>query len=376
MQFKNVVGQEEIKSHLIQMAKEEKVPHAQLFLSQPGAGGLALALAFSQYIVCENKGATDSCGSCPSCQRASKIIHPDIYFTFPVIKKEGDKSPPVSRSFMPLWRDALLKNMDAYMSEFEWIKSITNENKQGNITADEAREIIHRLNLKAFEGGKKIQIIWMAEALGLTGNILLKLIEEPPSDTIIILVAENPEELLTTILSRTQIVRIPPLEREDIAKALVENFQLEPAEADELAFISGGNYRKAQQLAKGEEERFNAELLQWMVCTMRGPANDLLKWTDISHTKGREYLKKFLEYTVHIYRETLAGKYTDDQMLPRVTSSEQTVVKALKKYITYDKLYELIPLIEERAYHIERNASAKIVLLDLSIQMRKILQRP
>lgn len=375
MQFKDVVGQEEIKNHLVQMAREERVPHAQLFLSQPGAGGLALALAFSQYIVCENKGEKDSCGICPSCQRASKLIHPDIHFSFPVIKKEGEKKPPVSKDFIAQWREALLNSMDAYMSEFEWIKSITNENKQGNITAEEAREIIHRLNLKAFEGGKKIQIIWMAEALGLVGNILLKLIEEPPSDTIILLIAENPEELLTTILSRTQIVRMPPLEASDIAQALEKNYQLNPTEAEELAFISGGNYRKAQQLAKGEEERFNAELLQWMVCTMRGPANDLLKWTEISHNKGREYLKKFLEYTIHIYRETLAGKYTDDKILPRVTNSEQTVVKALKKYITYDKLYELIPLIEERAYHIERNASAKIVLLDLSIQMRKILQR-
>lgn len=375
MQFSDVVGQAEIRRHLIQMVQEDRVPHAQLFLSQPGAGGLALALAFAQYIVCENKSATDSCGTCPSCTKAAKLIHPDIHYTFPVIRKDGDKSPPQSKNFLPQWREALLKKLDAYMSEFEWIKTITSENKQGNITADEAREIIHRLNLKAFEGGKKIQIIWMAEALGETGNILLKLIEEPPADTIIILIAENPEAILSTIISRTQIVRIPAVAQEDIAQALTQHFQIVPEEATELAFISGGNYRKAQQLAKGEEERFNTELLQWMVATMRGPASELLKWTDTAHNKGREYLKKFLEYTVHIFRETQAGKYSNDALLPRVTEAEQSVVKALKKYITYDKLYQLIPLIEERAYHIERNASAKMVLLDLSIKMRKILQQ-
>lgn len=375
MQFSDVVGQVEIRRHLIQMVQEDRVPHAQLFLSQPGAGGLALALAFTQYIVCENKSADDSCRTCPSCTKAAKLIHPDIHYTFPVIRKDGDKSPPLSKNFLPQWREALLKKLDAYMSEFEWIKTITSENKQGNITADEAREIIHRLNLKAFEGGKKIQIIWMAEALGETGNILLKLIEEPPADTIIILIAENPEAILSTIISRTQIVRIPAIAQEDIAQALTQHFQIAPDVATELAFISGGNYRKAQQLAKGEEERFNTELLQWMVATMRGPASELLKWTDTAHNKGREYLKKFLEYTVHIFRETQAGKYSNDALLPRVTEAEQSVVKALKKYITYDKLYQLIPLIEERAYHIERNASAKMVLLDLSIKMRKILQQ-
>lgn len=373
MQFKQVVGLPEIKKHLIQLVRENKVPHAQLLLNRPGAGGLPLALAFAQYLVCKQPTDTDSCGVCPSCTKAHKMIHPDIHLTYPVIRKEGTNRPPLSKDFAEEWRKQMSKN--AYISEFEWLQAIHSENKQGNITREEATGIISQLNLKSFEGGYKIQIIWMAENLAETGNTLLKLIEEPPGNTIIILIAENQEAILPTIISRTQIIKVPALSDADIQFHLIKDFQLDEETAKEYAYIANGNFRKAQQLATGELEGFGEDLKSWMVFCMRGPSLDLIKWTDSKHAKGREYLKKFFEYTINIFRETLASKYTDNALMPHVSKDEMPVVQALKKYITYENLYELIPKIETTAYHIERNANAKISLMNLSIEMRKVLRK-
>lgn len=373
MQFKDVVGLDHIKKHLIHAAQINKVPHAQLFLNRPGTGGLPLALAYTQYLVCQNPQYNDSCGVCPACVKASKMIHPDIHFTYPVIKKDGTTRPPLSEDFAKEWRTQMIQN--PYISEYEWLQSINDDNKQGNITRDEASHIISKLNFKAFEGGYKIQIIWMAENLAETGNTLLKLIEEPPGNTVIILIAENQEAILPTIISRTQIVKIPNLLDEDITRYLQASYELDDESAQEFAYIANGNYRKAQQLATGELEGFGEDLKNWMVYCMRGPSIDLLKWTETRHTKGREYLKKFFDYTVHIFRETIASKYTENILVPHVSKHEMPVVQALKKYIDHDNLYDLIPKIEETAYHIERNSNAKISLLHLSIEMRKILRK-
>ena len=371
MQFKQVVGLDDIKNHLIQLVREDKVPHAQLLLSQAGAGSLPLALAFSQYLVCENPSSVDSCAVCASCVKASKMIHPDIHYTYPVKRLDGSKSVPMSRDFAQTWRNEIIKN--PYISEVEWLQAISNDNKQGNITRDEATHIIQELNLKAFEGGYKAQIIWMAENLAEVGNTLLKIIEEPPHKTVIILIAENQEAILPTILSRTQIIKIPALKNEVVQRQLSATYSLSPEIAEEYAYSANGNYRKAQQLATGELEGFGEDLKDWLIYCMRGPSTELLKWTDKSHTKGREYLKKFFEYTVHIFRESLTSKYTNNELAPHISKEEGPVVQALQKYITHNNLYYLIPRIEETAYHIERNANAKISLLNLSIEMRKAL---
>lgn len=373
MLFSQVTGQQAIKEHLLRQVKDGKVPHAQLFLTRPGAGGLPLALAFAQYLSCERPGDNDSCGQCPSCIKASKLIHPDIHFTYPVIKPKNLSRPPVSSDFAQEWRETITGN--PYISEYEWIQKLTEENKQGNITREETREIINRMNMKSFEGGYKIQLIWMAENLGDNGNSLLKLIEEPPGKTVLILIAENPEAVLATILSRTQIIRIPALSDLEISKELEQRYQLIGEKSREIAYISQGDFRKAQQLASGALEGFGEDLKNWMVFCMRGPSTDLVKWTEQAHSNGREYLKKFFTYSIDIFRETLASKYSGDHLQPHVANYEKPVVLALKKYITYDKLYELIPLIEEKSYAIERNASAKITLMNLSIEMRKILRR-
>lgn len=373
MQFSKVIGHKDLKEHFIRQAEEKKVPHAQLFLAKPGSGGLALALALAQYLVCENPGPKDSCGVCPGCTKARKLIHPDIHFTYPVVRLKGSSKIPTSSDYADKWRTHIEEN--PYISEYEWIQKLTSENSQGNITHEEARHIIQQMNLKSFEGGYKIQIIWMAENLGETGNILLKLIEEPPGNTVLILIAENHDAILPTVISRTQIVKIPALEDSEIEDGLVQDYSLNSDDAAEFAYIAQGNYRKAQQLATNELEGFGEELKNWMVYCMRGPSSDLVKWTEKAHSNGREYLKKFFDYSIDIFRETIASKYTDDQLKPHVSNFEKPVVQALKKYIDHNKLYDFIPLMEEKAYFIERNANAKIALMDLSIQMRKILKQ-
>ncbi|HUH73595.1 MAG TPA: hypothetical protein VLZ75_04225 [Chitinophagales bacterium] len=373
MQFQKVVGLESIKKHLIRQVQENKVPHAQLFLNRPGAGGLPLALAFAQYLVCQNPSDTDSCGVCPSCGKAQKLIHPDIHMTYPVIRPENSNKIPLSEHFALPWRTLILKN--PYVSEYEWLHTINTDIKQGNITREEASKIIQNLNLKSFENGYKVQIIWMAENLAEVGNALLKIIEEPPEKSVIILVAENQEAILSTIISRTQILQIPDLKEAEITERLIQDFQLNQETAKEYAYISSGSFRKAQQLASGEVEGFSEDLKNWLVYCMRGPSADLVKWTETRHAKGREYLKKFFDYTIQIFRETLVSKYTNNELMPRVSKIEIPVTQALMKYIDHDNLYELIPRIEETAYHIERNSNAKISLLNLSIDMRKILKK-
>ncbi|MCO5248693.1 MAG: hypothetical protein M9887_07090 [Chitinophagales bacterium] len=372
MQFKQVVGQEEIKQHLVQIAKEERVPHAQLFLSHPGTGGLTLALAFAQYLVCENPTETDSCGLCPACIRAEKMIHPDIHFTYPVIRKASANRPPISSDFAEEWRKEIDKN--SYITEYEWLQAIQSENKQGNITREEANQIIEKLNLQSFEGGYKIQIIWMAENLAEVGNALLKLIEEPAGKTVILLIAENQEAILPTIISRTQIIKIPKIKESEIAAHLHQNFNVNQEKSKQIAYISDGNYRKAQLLALGELDEFGEELKNWFVYCLNGPAPDLMKWTEDTHGKGREYIKKFFDYAINMFREALVYKYSKKQIQPHVSESEFPTVRALNKYISYKSLEEIIDRFEESAYHIERNSNAKITLLSLSIRLNKILR--
>src|SRR5579863_2022493 len=250
MQFAQVVGQDQVRDNLTEMVRQNRLSHALLLLGHEGAGALPLALAFAQYVVCENKGA-DACGVCAPCLKAKQLVHPDIHFSYPVIpKKPGDK--PVSTDYSAEWREFI--NQYPYGNAFDWLQFIGAENKQGNITAQECNDIIHKLSLKSFESGYKILLLWMPEYLGNEGNKLLKLIEEPPADTLFILVAENESLILPTILSRTQLIKIPFLETTDIEKALTERAKISAEQARQVASISEGNYREALQLLQHSDD--------------------------------------------------------------------------------------------------------------------------
>src|SRR6201985_2383182 len=271
MGFKSVIGQAQVKQHLIELVRLNRLSHALLFLGPEGSGALPMALAFAQYVVCERaKGDLgDACGICASCVKASQLIHPDIHFSYPVIpKKAGDK--PVSTDYISEWREFVRQY--PYGNAYDWLQFIGAENKQGNISAHECNEINRKLSLKSFESGYKILIMWMPEYLGNEGNKLLKLIEEPPPDTLFVLVTENEAQILSTILSRVQIIRLPKPQVKEIQEALVSRAGVQPEQARQLAAVSEQNYREAlRQLQHGQDD-WQSLLREWLNAVFRsGP---------------------------------------------------------------------------------------------------------
>lgn len=370
MQFNQIIGQQNLKKHLFQVVQSGKIPHAHLFLGSEGTGALALAVAFAQLLNCESPTDIDSCGTCGSCVKAKKLIHPDIHFTFPVIvKKEG--KVPLSDDWIAEFRKAFLEQ--PYLTEYEWLQQIKAENKQGNITALEAKNILRKLSFKNYEGKYRIVIIWKPEALRKEGNILLKLIEEPPANTIIILVAENQEAILPTILSRTQITKVNRIQDDEIATALINIHHVDAEKANRIAFLADGNYREAQILLLNEDDPFDQDLKDWLTFALNNNAAGLVSFVDKKAGKGREHLKQFLEYYLHFLRECLIFKFTD-LVNPKFTSNEKQLAERIIRFLNEEKLYALIPLIEECHYAIERNGNAKITLLNLSIKMEKIIR--
>jgi len=370
MQFKDVIGQNEIKAQLVKEVDSGRIPHAQLFLSRKGTGGLPMAMAFAQYLMCEQRADGDSCGSCPSCSKVSQLIHPDLHYCYPSFRKRSDK-PNVSTDFIKEWREANAEQ--PYMNTYDWLQFLNADNKQGNISAEECRSIIKRLQLKSFEGAYKIQIIWMAEALGKEGNILLKLLEEPPEDTILILIAEQQEAILNTILSRTQVKTFIDLPTDDIKNALIKKASVEEEKASKIAFLADGDYHKALSLIDQNTTAVFDWLEVWLAATMNRKAVDLMKFITTINKQGRETIKQFFDYILHFFRECLALQFKSETEV-KLTSREKNLAKRIWQIANLDRLSRLIPLIEEKHYHIERNVNAKHVLLDLSIQAEKILR--
>jgi len=322
MQFSTITGQKDVKEHLVQMVQQNRLSHALLFLGKEGCGALSLAMAFAQFIVCEKingkkttdpgpslfgePGPTnseqqtminDSCGICPACQKATRLIHPDIHFTYPVIpKKSGDK--PLSTDYIKEWREFI--TIHPYGNVFDWLQFIGAENKQGNITAEECNDINRKISLKSFESEYKILIIWMPEYLSKNGNKLLKLIEEPPPNTLFVLVAENEEQVLPTILSRTQLVKVPLLTNTEIEVALELNAGVKMEKARQIAALSEGNYREAQHLLQHEDDDWQAVLREWLNLVVKRNLSGQVKWVEEMSRNGREKQKQFLKYFTHL----------------------------------------------------------------------------
>lgn len=370
MLLKDVVGQHEVKQHLIDLAQSGTIPHAQLFLAHQGAGALAMALAFVQFILCENPNEEDSCGVCNTCNKVQKLIHPDIHFSYPIIAKKPSPHPSLSTDYIQEWRKEIVTN--PYINELEWLQAIGAENKQGNISADEARNILKGLNLTAFEAKYKIHIIWMAEALAREGNILLKLLEEPPPNTILILIAENQEEILPTILSRCQLVEINKIQDEAIAQALLKH-GVPQSNTQHIAYLADGNFNEALKLIDSETDENTRRLTQWLDASLNMKSAELLKWTEENGKIGRENLKVFLEYTSHIFRESLLLLHIKNYTA-RLANDELQLAKRINKFLTYQKLEMLLALINKKHYEIERNVSPKLVLMDMSLKIYQIIR--
>lgn len=367
MSLAKAYGQAEVKDRLRRLVAQERLPHAMLLLGPSGSGKLALALGFAQYILCENKLATGACGQCNACLKASKHIHPDIHFSFPTIGTNVK-----SDAFLPQWRSAIQDN--SYLEVNDWLQVIGAENKQGNINKEECLNIIRKLSLKTFEGSHKILIMWLPEYLGKEGNRLLKLIEEPPDQTVFILVAEQQELILNTILSRCQVVKVRSLRDDEIQEALVEKQVASPEKALAVAQLADGNLNEALKMAQ-EKENDNADLfLEWMRKCYIGNGVELVKWVEKFAKLGRENQKHFIRYALHFMREYMVLKMSPQSQV-RLRDVELKTAHNLQKVIAFDQIEDIVQLLNDNAYFIERNANPKVLFLDTSIQLNKILKR-
>jgi len=368
MQFDQINGQDRLKEQLRSFVGSGRIPHAQIFLGPPGCGKLALAMAFAQYVLCENKSELSSCGECKACIKAEKMIHPDVHFSYPTV---GTKK--TSNDFLEYWREAVAEN--PYMNANQWLQAIGAENKQGNINVDECNSIVKKLSLKIFEASHKILIMWLPEYLGKEGNRLLKLIEEPPENTLFILVAERQELILQTILSRCQLVKVNPLQDEDIIAGLLKKKPEAESRVQAIAHLANGNFNDALNLLAQNENDHATRFLDWMRKCYKGNGVELVKWGESFAGDGRENQKQFVRYALHFLREYLNLKMTGNENI-RLRDKELTTAQNLTKVLGFEQVSEIVGLLDDCYYHIERNANPKILFLDLSIKMNKILKTP
>jgi DNA polymerase-3 subunit delta' len=377
MLFSQVIGQLEIKSKLRSLVEHNRLSHALLFNAPEGAGGLPLALAFAQFLVCDRVSAeetknnfpVESCHVCPSCVKASKLIHPDIHYVYPVVsRKPGDK--PVSADFISEWREFILQF--PYGNIFDWLQFIQADNKQGNISAHECSEINRKLSLKSFESGYKILIMWMPEYLGNEGNKLLKLIEEPPPDTLFILVTENEAQILPTIVSRLQIIRLPRPSIPEIQEALTIRAGVEPEQARRLAAVSEQNYREAlRQLQHGEDDWLGM-LREWLNAVLKTGPIAQVKWVEEISRSGREKQKQFLQYFSHLLEQAVRLRMSDGT-IEDLPDTEKDFALRLNKIADLAAQQAIVEEINKSVYYIERNAHSKMLFHALTIRLYHIL---
>ena len=399
MQFSEIIGQNSVKKQLAELVTHNRLSHALMFLGKEGSGALPLAMAFAQYLVCNSSGFSkpnkaeislfgdepipaeqvndkiDSCGTCPSCSKANELVHPDIHFSYPVVTKKPG-SPPLSTDYIVEWREFI--SQYPYGNVYDWLQFIGAENKQGNITAHECNDIIRRLSLKSFETGYKILIMWMPEYLGKEGNKLLKLIEEPPPDTLFILVAENESQVLSTILSRCQLIKIPALETADVDNALVQRAKLPPEKARQIANTSQGNYREALQLVQHAEEDFNSLLREWMNAIVKNQVVAQVKVIEEVARIGREKQKQFLKYFSQILEQSVRLEISNQELKQKLssslTTSELDFAERMNKIMQLEQKEAIAEELDTAAYHIERNANARILFHALTIKIYHIIK--
>ena len=385
MLFRDIIGQEATKQQLRQTVREGRIPHAQLFTGISGIGKLQLALAYAQYLNCPNRTEEDSCGTCPTCLQFQHLQHPDLHFAFPIVKTDDyDRCD----DYVDSWRDIILKKR--YFDLDDWHKALGVETKQSMIYEKESQEIIRKLSLKPYGNGYKVMIIWQPEKMNADcANKLLKLLEEPPAQTVFLLVSEHPEQLLTTIQSRVQTIRVPRLPDETIADALVQK-GIAPDHAADIARIANGSYLAAQKKADESEEN-QVELNDFIalfrnaftVGVLRDPQKKyeslkaLRKWSlDMADSKvGREKQKHFLQYAQQQVRENYIRNLAQPDLNYQLAAEREFSVK-FAPFIHDGNVEEIMNQLELAERQIEQNGNAKIIFFDLCLQMIVLIKKP
>ena len=378
MQFKDVIGQQAVKERLLSSAVKNRVAHTQLFLGQEGTGALPLALAFAQYLNCTHPQKGDSCGTCPSCVKYQKFAHPDLHFIFPTAGTDSVKKNPESKLFQEEWLGFIRRN-NGYVTQSAWYETLGIGNRQGTIYARDANEIVKLLGFKPYEAKLKVVVIFQAERLQVSAsNKLLKSLEEPPDNTLIILIAEKYEMIIPTVRSRAQLVKIPPLKKPEISRALLQRFpgKLDAERADELAGLSHGNWNLALDLMDQDDEGdyYFLKFREWMRLCFRG--NDYVALNKIIQELsrlGREKQKRFLTYGLHVVHNSLLINKKQDTMVVARADEKDYLLK-FAPFVNSSNQKQMYELLNEAVYHIERNAHPGALFADLSFQLADLMQ--
>jgi len=381
MQFSSILGQQHIKNHLIRSAESGRIPHAQLFVGPEGCGTLALAIAYAQYILCNNSNGVNEHGN-ESCNlKFQNLAHPDLHFIYPTVSTEEVKSKPKSIDFVSDWRSFVLQN--PYGSLLDWYTFLGVQNKQGEIRVDDAQEMLKSLALKSYEGGYKIMIIWMADKLNTAAaNKLLKLLEEPPEKTVFLLITENEEAIISTIRSRCQAIHFNGIPEQEITQALIDLHKLDPSLAQNLAHQAQGNYNKALHLLNQDADDlvFEEWFVVWVRAAFKAKGNasaiqDLIQWSEQIALLGREKQKKFLEFCIEMFRQALLFNYQAHPLVYLSPKVDKFKLENFAPFIHGNNINDIFHQLSEALYHIERNGNAKIILTDLSIQLTRLLHK-
>ncbi len=381
MQFSDILGQEHIKSHLTKNASLGRIPHAQLFVGPEGSGTLPMAIAYAQYIICnntqgENEGTNAACNI-----KFEKFAHPDLHFIYPTVSTDAIKGKPKSLDFITEWREFIEKK--PYGSLFDWYQILDVKNKQGEIRVEDAQEILKSLALKSFEGGYKIMIVWMADKLNIpASNKLLKLLEEPSDKTVFILISENEEDIIQTIRSRCQVLHFNGLSESTIAQALEKEWEVDSATAQKIAHQAQGNYNKAQQLLQPNRETdfFEKWFVDWVRAAFRAKGNasaiqDLIQWSEQIAVLGRETQKEFLQFCIEMFRQALLLNYQTPSLVYIETKVEKFKLENFAPFVNGNNIFDIYKELSDAMYHIERNGNAKIILTDLSIKLTRLIHK-
>lgn len=374
MQFKDIIGQSEIKKRLLRTAKEGFIPHAQLFCGPEGVGKLPLAIAYAQYLNCENPSDDDSCGKCASCTKYNHLAHPDLHFVFPIIKKAAKKKE-VCDDYISDWREFIKRS--SYFNLSQWLANIDAENAQGLIYAKESEQIVHKLSLKIYEAKYKIMIIWLPEKMHEScANKLLKIIEEPFDQTIFLLVSDTPDNIITTIQSRCQRININGVDEADITKALKSTYSIQPQDAADIAHISKGSFLKAlETISLNEEHKFFFNLfIQMMRASYARNIKEIKAIGNEIASIGRERQKNFLVYSQHMIREYFISNFNQSEMV-YLAQDEANFGIRFAPFINERNIVDFMGELSLAERHIEQNVNAKMVFFDLCLKITMLIKQ-
>lgn len=381
MLFSEILGHEYNKNHLLKSATQGRIPHAQLFIGPEGCGTLPMAIAYSQYILCQNSGDENSGGNEACNLKFDHFSHPDLHFIYPTVTTDDVKSKPKSIDFITDFRQFLKEN--PYGSLFDWYQLLGVKNKQGEIRVDDAQEILKSLALKSYEGGYKVIIIWMADKMNIAAsNKLLKLLEEPTDKTVFILISENEEDIIQTIRSRCQVVHFNALPEKVIEEGLIIKHNIDPKMATKIAHQAQGNFNKAMQLLSddGEDSYFEKWFVDWVRAAFRAKGNaaaiqDLINWSDQIAGLGRETQKKFLDFCINMFRQALLLNYETPKLVYLEPKVDKFKLENFAPFVNGNNIQDIFQELSDAMYHIERNGNAKIILTDLSIKLTRLIHK-